>query len=155
GLGVLLCDYLKQPDKAAESFRMAIELDGNNPDYHYNLGNALCDQKKLEEAVAAYRKAIDLDPKKFNSCPNLAFVLNQLAWALAADPEPARRDPGRSVSLAKEAVDLQPRNGAYWNTLGAAQYRAGKWKEAVTALEKSMDFRNSGDTFDWFFLAMA
>jgi serine/threonine protein kinase/Flp pilus assembly protein TadD len=155
GLGVLLCDHLKQPDKAAESFRKAIALDGNNPDYHFNLGNALHDERKLNEAIGAYRKAIELDPKRFNACPNLAFALNNLAWALASDPEPARRDPGRAVSLAKEAVDLQPRNGAYWNTLGAAQYRAGKWKEAVTALEKSMELRNGGDAVDWFFLAMA
>ncbi len=43
----------------------------------------------------------------------------------------------------------------YWNTLGVAQYRAGDWKAAVAALEKSMRLRGGGDAFDWFFLAMA
>jgi len=34
-------------------------------------------------------------------------------------------------------------------------YRAGNWKDAIAALEKSMELRKSGDSNDWFFLAMA
>src|SRR5262249_51823768 len=45
--------------------------------------------------------------------------------------------------------------GNYWNTLGAAHYRAGDGKEAVAAVEKSMELRKGGDSNDWFFLAMA
>src|SRR5205823_3087568 len=54
-----------------------------------------------------------------------------------------------------KAVELSPRDGAIWNTLGVAQYRAGDWKAAITSLEKSMSLRNGGDSADWFFLAMA
>ena len=36
-----------------------------------------------------------------------------------------------------------------------AHYRAGEWKAAIVALEKSMALRKGGDSFDWFFLAMA
>jgi uncharacterized protein HemY len=57
--------------------------------------------------------------------------------------------------LAWKAVALRPKDGALWNVLGAAHYRAGNWKEAVGALEKSMELRKGGDSFDWFFLAMA
>ena len=52
---------------------------------------------------------------------------------MATDPEPNKRDPGRAVKLAKEAVGLAPKNGA-WNTLGAAHYRAGNWEESLAAL---------------------
>jgi tetratricopeptide (TPR) repeat protein len=45
--------------------------------------------------------------------------------------------------------------GTFWNTLGVAQYRAGEWKPAIEALEKSMELRKGGDSFDWFFVAMA
>jgi hypothetical protein len=31
----------------------------------------------------------------------------------------------------------------------------GNWKDAVAALEKSMQLRKGGDSYDWFFLAMA
>jgi Flp pilus assembly protein TadD len=82
-------------------------------------------------------------------------ALNALAWDLATHAEPARRDPARAVSLAKEAVELKPQQGYYHNTLGAALYRAGDWKAAIVALEKSMELRKGGDSNDWFFLAMA
>src|SRR5207247_1141032 len=57
--------------------------------------------------------------------------------------------------IAKQAVEREPKEGTYWNTLGAAHYRAGDWQAAIAALDKSMELRQGGDSFDWFFLAMA
>jgi serine/threonine protein kinase/tetratricopeptide (TPR) repeat protein len=91
-------------------------------------------------------------PEQF---PNDPAALNNCAWQLAVGPEPRLRDPRQAVDLAKRAVDLAPKNGTFWNTLGAAQYRAGDWKAAIAALDKSMELRKGGDSFDWFFLAMA
>ena len=45
-------------------------------------------------------------------------------------------------------------NGAFWNTLGVANYRAGQWKAAVEALEKSLQLQRD-NAWDLFFLAMA
>jgi tetratricopeptide (TPR) repeat protein/WD40 repeat protein/serine/threonine protein kinase len=80
---------------------------------------------------------------------------NILAWLLATCPDAALRDPRRAVALATEAVELQPNQGMYWNTLGAAHCRAGDWAAAIEALNESMELRQGGDAFDWFFLAMA
>jgi uncharacterized protein HemY len=41
------------------------------------------------------------------------------------------------------------------NTLGVAQYRNGAWKAAVEALMKCVQLRQGGDSFAFFFLAMA
>jgi uncharacterized protein HemY len=57
--------------------------------------------------------------------------------------------------LAKEATHLSPGDGNNWNTLGVAHYGAGDWQSAIASLEKSMELRQGGDAFDWFFLAMA
>jgi Flp pilus assembly protein TadD len=65
------------------------------------------------------------------------------------------RDPGQAVAHAKKAVELRPGSGSYWNTLGTAQYRNGEWKAAVEALMKSVQLRKGGDSFDFFFLALA
>jgi tetratricopeptide (TPR) repeat protein len=43
----------------------------------------------------------------------------------------------------------------WWNTLGAARYRAGDWTASVQALMKSMELHDGGDSFDWFLVAMA
>jgi len=60
----------------------------------------------------------------------------------------------QAVAFAQLAVKAVPTNGNYWITLGAAHFRAGSWKEAVAALERSMKLRKGGDSFDYFFLAM-
>src|SRR5205085_6368163 len=69
--------------------------------------------------------------------------------------DPNFRDPKLDVELAMKAVELDPTNPACPSTLGAAQYRAGDWKAAITALEKSLELRKGGDATEWFFLAMA
>src|SRR5262249_4225694 len=74
---------------------------------------------------------------------------------LANCPDRTLRDPGKALELAKQAVEHAPGKGEYWNTLGAAHYRVREWKNAVGALEKSMELRKGGDAADWFFLAMA
>ena len=104
---------------------------------------------RLDEAKAYYRQALAANVKG-------AVNENELAWLLATHPDPEIRDPARAVELAKQAVELNPAHRAYWNTLGIAYYRAGNWKDAVTALEKSSKLSDGGhDSFDWFFLAMA
>jgi serine/threonine protein kinase/WD40 repeat protein len=80
---------------------------------------------------------------------------NHQAWLLANNPDTNQRDPARAVKLAQKALEQAPKEGNYWNTLGAALYRAGEWSPAIAALEKSMGLRNGGDSLDWFFLAMA
>jgi uncharacterized protein HemY len=59
------------------------------------------------------------------------------------------------LKQAQKAVELAPTYGLIRNTLGVAQYRAGNWHKAVAALEKSMQLQGGGDSYDWFFLAMA
>jgi WD40 repeat protein len=102
----------------------------------------------LDGAIAAYNEAIALNPK-------FAEAHNNLAWLLATCQESRFRDADQAVRLATKAVELAPNVGNFWNTLGVANYRAGKWKAAIGALEKSMALRKGGDSEDWFFLAMA
>src|SRR5262249_55541740 len=63
-------------------------------------------------------------------------------------------DPRAAVTYARRAVNLIPTEGNFWNTLGVAYYRARDWDEALSALYRSMELREEGDSFDWFFLAM-
>ena len=103
-----------------------------------------------EQASADYERLLTLeDPESASTC-------NSAAWLLARTPAHSRDMSLRAVSLAEKAVALKPKVGSYWNTLGVAQYRAGKWDDAIKALEKS-DHSTLGEThsYDAFFLAMA
>jgi tetratricopeptide (TPR) repeat protein len=135
-------------DEAIAEFREVIRLKPDDVAAHDNLGHQLRRQGKLVEAIACYREAIRLQP-------DFADAHNALAWLLATCPDARIRDVPKAVALVRRAVELAPKEGGYWNTLGVAHYRAGEWKASVAALEKSMELGNGGDAFDWFFLAMA
>jgi serine/threonine protein kinase len=105
---------------------------------------------KLLQETLALREA-----KLHRNHPDTVQSMNALAWILANCPDRTLRDPGKALALAKQVIDLAPEKGDYWNTLGAAHYRVGNWKGAVEALTTSVKLRKGGDSFDWFFLAMA
>jgi superkiller protein 3 len=100
------------------------------------------------EAKADYQKLLEL-------APTSSLGHNNLSWLLATCPDAKLRDPGRAVQLAQRALELAEQVGNTWNTLGVAHYRAGNWKAAIEALDKSREYRKGGDAFDFFFLAMA
>jgi hypothetical protein len=116
---------------------------------------------QYEQAIASYTKGIEgfevllkADPDRVEYQRELALGANNLAWLLATCPELAWRDPPRAVAFARRAVDLFPEDGNAWNTLGVAYYRAGNQDKALAALNRSLEVRQGGDAYDWFFLAM-
>src|SRR5262249_9828940 len=81
--------------------------------------------------------------------------VHELAWFLADCPAAQFREPARATKLANDAVQVAPRSGHYWLVLGVARYRAGQLKDAIAALQKSMEILAGGDSRSWFILAMA
>ncbi len=173
---------LKQHDEAIAAYRKAIDLVPKYASAYNGIGLSLQTQGKIDEALGAFRKAIEVSPNHFSAHVNLvrglkargktvdaiaaseemirllpksAPAANDFAWLLATGPDPKLRDAPRAVELAKKAVELAPMIPAFGRTLGVAQYRAGNWEEAVAALEKSMELGKGGNSYDWFFLAMA
>ena len=85
-----------------------------------------------------------------------AKAANDLAWLLANQLDSDQRKPDEAVALAQRAVEAVPSNGTYWNTLGAAQVRAGAWREAVESLKSARGLNGAREfAFDGFLLAMA
>jgi len=145
-LGDLLLGAGRYPD-AESAYSQAIELNPDDPEAWCRRAFAYSAAGQPEKALADYEKAVTLIPAS-------AEAHNNLAWFLATSSDGNLRDPRRALELAKKAVELAPQ-GNSWNTLGVAYYRAGEWKAAIEALNKSMDLSNGGDAFDFFFLAMA
>jgi eukaryotic-like serine/threonine-protein kinase len=159
-LGLLL-NNSGRPQEAEKVFRQAIAVgeafehdfpNQGNMNWltkaFFSLASSLTAQGKPEEAEKAFRKLLERAPQS-------ALIHNNFAWLLATCADPKFRNGKRAVELAKKAVELEPKQGMWWNTLGAAHLRASNWKDATAALDKSMELRNGGDANDWFFLAMA
>jgi tetratricopeptide (TPR) repeat protein len=177
----MLCAELGQLELAVAALSRAISLYDS---HHSRLlrGQIYRELGQLEKAEQDYSRAIDLKPGEWQSWHARALLyarqnrfesaqadlvmavklggvvpsdLNALAWSLATSVEPRLRNPQAAVELAEKAVAATPNDGSIWNTLGVAKYRAGNWRDAIEALQKSMELRDGGDAYDWFFLAMA
>jgi tetratricopeptide (TPR) repeat protein len=149
---------LSRHEEAAADYSRVIELDPKEPGAWYNHPKEALPWRNRASCYLRlwqYEKAIADLNKVLQANPNDGATHKNLAWVLASCADSKWRDAVQAVEHAKKAVGLDPKQGSYWNTLGVANYRAGDWKAAVTALEKSMEFRKGGGSFDWFFLAMA
>jgi tetratricopeptide (TPR) repeat protein len=131
------------------------------------LVRSLAEKAPLQEDVrAALRRA----PRPLDPAWRRAVLLaegyrqnpdpfNDASWQVVFKPGAGAEDYRRALAQAEAACRLAPGRGVYLNTLGAAQYRAEKYDEAVKTLLEA-DKLNTV-TFegpvpgDWAFLAMA
>lgn len=59
--------------------------------------------------------------------------------SMVSCPDPQYRDLSRAVELAHKAIELAPEQADFWTTLGAAQYSAGEFPQALTTLTHSLE----------------
>jgi serine/threonine protein kinase/Flp pilus assembly protein TadD len=142
-------------EKLAEDFPKVPDHRSDLAGHVNALGDLLSATGRDAEAEKVYGRTLAVREKLTNDFPREAGYRRDLAWLLANCPARPLRDPDRAVSLAKEAVELAPKGGDCWRTLGLAHYRAGNWQAAIAALKRAMEIRSGGDSTEWFILAMA
>jgi len=105
--------------------------------------------KRYDMAVKQFEAALTVDP-------NSSQANNNYAWFLSTCPNKKYHKPEYGVELAHKALKLVPEEGLFWNTLGVCYYRAGRWEEAMPALERSNKFLgDAGLGFNAMFIAMS
>ena len=112
-------------------FEHALDVTSRNAIAHNNLGVALRESKKLDEAYAHFLKALQIDPE-------LAITYNYMGIALAAKGE-----TDTAIRCYEEAIRLDPEFSEAYNNLGILLFQKKKLKEAIihfqTALKKMPD----------------
>lgn len=115
--------------------------------------------RKAEEH---YMNAIDLVESMLTALSDnttyltrTAHVYNDLAWFLATCSDPKLRDPRHALELSETAVARLPDSVACWRTLGAANYRLGRWSESINAIERCNTLSTDAGGPEWSFAAMA
>jgi serine/threonine protein kinase/tetratricopeptide (TPR) repeat protein len=191
-------DHGRQPppheqvqDEVIRFYTVARSLRPRNIPVHTVLGHALCNRGKLDEGIAVYRKAIELNPEEAvnhswlamaqlaagdqtgydSTCSAMLhqfqgtdkpYIAHRVAWTVVV----ARHcvaDAERVVSMAQIAVRSDPGVARFSTSLGAALYRAGRFREAIQRLNQANDAarRQAASTTvpsqaaTWCFLAMA
>lgn len=83
------------------------------------LGHSSWSQGRLEEGVEWYAKALDMSPENLNA-------LNGYGYLLAC----AGRDLETALTCCRKALDGDPDNAAYADSLGWAYFKLGRLEEA-------------------------
>jgi tetratricopeptide (TPR) repeat protein len=140
--------------RAVDLARRAVELTSRTDAQTWLLlGLALDRTGDLQGSDDAFRRGIELGAAKADS------TLNGFTWRIVSNPRLRMAQPTWAVRIAERAVKLLPeaaQAASAWNTLGVAEYRAGDWKAAIAALEKSEALGpDKSLAFNGFFLAMA
>ncbi|MHC4817186.1 MAG: tetratricopeptide repeat protein, partial [Planctomycetota bacterium] len=163
GLTVLIAgDWLAEngsPAEAETHYREALEFLGTTEDHRArgldHLAQLLHAGGRAEEARGAWAEALTLLDEQVTMHPEDSAVWELGARLRAVCPDARFHDPVRAVEAATKAVERSPAHATGWQALGMAQYRAGDMEAALAAFDRAMEQRNGGDSFEWFFVAMA
>ena len=101
-------------------FRHALAATPDNWLIHFNLANRYQLDGRRAEACAEYRAALAI-------APNYAPAMNNLAWALAVDPQATPDEAAEALAWARKAIEVSggAPSAAQLNTLERAQLAGG------------------------------
>jgi tetratricopeptide (TPR) repeat protein len=131
----LAYNQLKQSEKAVNYLNAALNYELNNAlkvQVYSSLGDAYQSLKKFKESVAAYEKALALEPDNVYALNNYAYYLSLRDENL----EKAERMSYRSNQLEKD-------NSSFLDTYAWILFRQKKYKEAKDWIEKALKASDS------------
>ena len=115
---------LTDPQKSAESYRQANEIDPRNPKYAIGYAAALVQMRRFAEAEPVLRRIIATAPNEYTAHANLALALFELKRFADALPE------------YEWLAASRPEIAATYFFIAAAHDNLGEYEQALDAYEK-------------------
>ncbi len=112
------------PQKSAESYRRANEIDPTNPKYATGYAAALVQLRRFAEAEALLRRVLAAAPGEYAAHANLALALYELKRYAEALPE------------YEWLATTRPENAATYFFIATAHDNLGEYEQALNAYEK-------------------
>jgi tetratricopeptide (TPR) repeat protein len=128
---ISLAQAYAEAERGAQAVKVLQDALGkfpSNDGIAFELGTVFDKQKKFAEAESAFRQVLARDPEN-------AIALNYLGYMLAERGE--RLD--ESVTYLKKALQVEPENPSYLDSLGWAYFKADKLDLAETNLKRAAD----------------
>lgn len=94
----------------------------------YKQGRQLFQDGKYDEAIATYKKCIQMDPSFDYAYGSLAYIYYEL------------KKYNEAVPLYKKAIELNPSDSFYYSELGMTYIKMGQNDNAVEAMKKAVEF---------------
>jgi len=129
----------KEYDKAAEQFKKGLEIDPNNVEcltlYAQNLDFA--DRK--DEAIVAYKDAIEKNPEEKAIPFNLGLLLNKQANSIEGDDEKKNELMSEAVIYFRKAYELDPELKDTYDILSTLLLQLERYEEAEQILDEGVE----------------
>ena len=116
-----------------------------SPEYYVSLGNNFKCSKQVSQAIAAYQKAIEIEPNNFLIYFYLASYLEE------------QGDLVEAIAIYQQAIEINPQTPAWlYGNLGNAWQKQGRFNRAITAYQQAISteanpptwiYYNLGDIF--------
>jgi tetratricopeptide (TPR) repeat protein len=116
---VLTENQLRYWHDSESLFTHALAVTTDNALAHLNLGVALEERNRPEEALIEYQKALQLDPRRHEIYNNIGKLLND------------EGKPEAALNYCREAVRLNPKSPFSYNSLGIVLAELGHFDEAM------------------------
>ncbi|MBF0570431.1 MAG: tetratricopeptide repeat protein [Candidatus Omnitrophica bacterium] len=124
-LGQLYYAQQKYP-QAIEQFLKVTEFNPGNASALFLLGSVWADSNDHAKAIEAFRKVLRIEPEHTEA-------LNSLGYMYAEDG--VHLD--EAIRMISKAIEIDPANGAFYDSLGWALYKKGMYAQALAALQKA------------------
>lgn len=132
---------------AMDTFKALAEKNPENETNQYNYGVLLLGANKYEDAIAAFKKAIDLKPDYQNAIYNIAVAYVKWGSDLSKeankstkiDPEAEKEYRGKfeqALPYLKSLTDEYPGEIRYWDTIAKVYAVLGMSKESTQAYDQ-------------------
>ena len=181
-----LLEALGQDERAETDLDKAIELEPEKYAWRSRRIAFFSERERWEEATEDLAKAIELKPDQHyhyyqralvalatgddtqyrETCRQMLEIVADseepmetqfTAWTSALAPD-AVDDYAVPLKLAESALEAEPENQQYLNSLGAVQVRAGLQEEALATFDKAAavgESDNTSSAYDYYFRALA
>jgi tetratricopeptide (TPR) repeat protein len=119
----------KRFDDAEQAIQKALDLSPDPEDQEFALfvkGSILERQKKYDQAEQTFKKVLSVNPLNASASNYLGYMLADRGIRL-----------DESVKYIQKALELEPNNGAYLDSLGWAYFKMGRYDLAAPPLEKA------------------
>ncbi len=135
GLGVAY-SQAGQMENAIQELQRSLELQPNFGEAQYDLGYCFLQTGESDKALALIKKALINEP---DFGKNHVIDENNLAWVLATDPDPKKRNGAFAVTLADNACKgTHYQKTVMLGTLAAAYAEAGRFDNAIATAQKAI-----------------
>ena len=121
--------YLQQHKlgKAQKTYMLILKLEPSDYEAHFYLGNIYAEQSQIDMAIKQFKSALE-----FNS--EYPDALNSLGYLYAEES----MNLDEAELMIQKALEYEPNNGAYIDSLGWVYYKQGRYKLAVVEFEKAV-----------------